>query len=110
MTPTQKRINTERKVIRYLLLVAKAHGYTLRWVWDGEENECPKTDDEALDAVFSVNECTMRFKRDDQPKSHCAVIVLGNSGWDCIADCSEGEGWDEVMAKVSAYCDKLEEA
>lgn len=108
MTPVEKRINTERKVIRHLLSVAWRHGYALTRVWNGECNEYPKTEEQALDEVFSVDECTMRFKHPDQPKSHCAVIVLGNSGWDCIADCSEGEGWDQVMSVMTAYCDRLE--
>lgn len=109
MTPTQKRIETERKVIMTLIRVAKWRGYKLTRIWDGEENQYPRCEKDALDVVFSVDQCTMRFKRDDQSKSHCAVIVLGNSGWDCIADCSEGEGWDAVMEEVTAYTDKLEE-
>lgn len=105
---TEARIAIERRVVRKLIRTAKAHGYGLVRIWDGECNERPTTEAEALEVVFSVDECTMRFKRDDQPKSHCAVIVLGNDGWDCIADNSEGECWDDVIAEMTAYCDKLE--
>lgn len=56
-----------------------------------------------------MDECTILFKHPEQPKAHCAVIILGNSAWECIADSSVGEGWDEVMAEMNEYTDKLQE-
>ena len=110
MTSVEKRLADERKVVRKLIRVAKAHGYELVRIWDGEENEYPKTEQEALDVVFNLDECVMRFKHPEQPKSHCAVIVLGNSGPEVIADSSVGEGWDTVMAVMNEYTDKMEQA
>lgn len=110
MSTVEKRLADERKVIRKLIRVAKAHGYGLSRVWDGECNEYPKTEEQTLDVVFSVDECVMRFKHPDQPKSHCAFIVLGNSAPEVIADCSVGEGWDAVMAEMNEYTDKMEAA
>ena len=107
MTPNEKRMNTERKVVRHLIRTAKQHGYAVTKVYDGEEMVKCKTESEAMDAVFSVDESTIYFKHQDQPKGHCAVIVLGNDGWDAIADCSEGELWDDAIAECDAYSDKL---
>lgn len=105
-----KRMAMERRMVLKLIRVAKEHGYAVTRVDDGEE--CPKCDTEAqaMDAVFAVDESTIRFKHPDQPKTHCAVIVLGNDdGWDCIADCSQGEKWDDVMAVMNTYSDTLVE-
>lgn len=113
MTPfIEKRLAQERQVIRKLLQVARAHNFYLSRVWDGEENEHPTNDDEALDVVFSVDECLMVFRHVDAhaSKGHTAYIVLGNSGPEVIADSSVGEGWDEVMAEMNEYTDKMEAA
>lgn len=42
MTSVEKRLADERKVITVLIRVAKAHGYKLTRVWDGEENQYPQ--------------------------------------------------------------------
>ena len=103
----EARMNMERRMVRRLIRTAKVHGFAVTKVWDGEEYVKCSTEAEAMDAVFSVDESTIRFKHPDQPKSHCAVIVLGNDGWDAIADGSEGEKWDDVMAEMNEYSDKL---
>ena len=106
MTPEQRQ-KIERRIIRRLIRTAKEHGYVLKRIWDGEANERPTTESEAMDVVFSVDECKMVFKHPDDARAHCAVIVLGNDGWDCIADCSEGPRWDEVMVKMDRYTDQF---
>ena len=103
----EQRIAIEKRLVRKLIRIAKASGYKLTKVYDSEEMVKVSTESAAMDAVFSVDESSIYFKRDDQPKGHCAVIVLGNDGWDAIADASMGEGWDDVMEQVSAYGDKL---
>jgi hypothetical protein len=107
-TTLEKRMALERKIVRHLIRTAKAHGYAVTKVWDGEEYVKCQTENIAMDAVFSVDESTIYFKHPDQPKGHCAVIVLGNSGYDSIADNSTGEGWDAVMKECDAYSDKQE--
>jgi len=104
-----KRMALEREVVAKLIEVARKHGYEIKKVDDGEDAVKCSSDAEALDTVFSVDESLMFFKHPDQPKPHCAFIVLGNSGHDAIADHSLGEGWDDVMAEVSAFCDVKEE-
>lgn len=107
MNENEKRMATERKVVRHLIRTAKKHGFAVTKVYDGEEMVKCRTETEAMDTVFSVDESTIYFKHPDQPKGHCALIVLGNDGWDAIGDCSEGELWDDVIAESSTYCDKL---
>ena len=102
-----QRIAIEKRMVRKLIRVAKAHGYKLTKIWDGEQTEKVSTESDAMELVFNLDECRMYFKRDDQPKAHCAVIILGNDGWDAIADCSVGDGWDDVMAVMNDYSDKL---
>lgn len=107
MITLETRMNLERRMIRRLIRTAKAHGFALVRIWDGECNERPRTEREAMEVVFSVDDCKMVFKHPEQSSAHCAVIVLGNDGWDCIADCSEGDRWDDVIAIMNDYSDKL---
>lgn len=110
---TQKQLDNrmaqERMVVRHLIRSAKKSGYAVTKVHDGGDEfvKCV-SEAAAMSAVFSVDESIIYFKHPDQPKGHCAVIILGNSGPECIADHSEGELWDAVMQKVSVYCDKME--
>lgn len=104
-----KRMALEREVVGKLIEVAAKHGYAVTKVDDGEERIKCSTPKEAMDAVFSVDESMVFFKHPDQPKAHCVFIVLGNSGYDCIADNSQGELWDEVMAEINDFCDTKEE-
>ena len=103
------RMAQERRVVRHLIRSAKKAGYAVTGVYDGGDDrvQC-RSEAAAMDAVFAVDESRIYFKHPDQPKGHCAVIILGNSGPECIADCSEGELWDDVMQEVFDYCDKVE--
>ena len=103
----QARIAIERRLVEKLIEVAQAHGYALTKVYDGEERVKVATKNEAMAAVFSVDESVIYFKHPDEPKGHCAVIVLGNDGWDAIADQSQGGKWDYVMAEVDTFADTL---
>ena len=103
----EKRMAMERQVVRHLIRTAKAHGYAVTKVNNGEEMIKCRTETEAMEHVFSVDESTIYFKHPAQPKGHCAVIVLGNAGYEAIADSSVGELWDAVMAECDAYSDKL---
>jgi len=103
------RIEIERKVVSNLIQVATAAGYALHCVDDGEERVRVSTEAEALEAVFAVDESTIRFRHPEEPKSHCAVIVLGNSGWDCVADASMGDRWDAVIEANAVFAESLEQ-
>ena len=103
----EARMNMERRMVRRLIRTAKVHGYAVTKVNDGEEIVKCSTETEAMDAVFAVDESHIYFKHPEEPKGHCAFIVLGNDGWDAIADNSMGGKWDAVMAEMDAYSDKL---
>jgi hypothetical protein len=107
MTDIQKRIEMERKVVAYMIDRAIAHGFTPGYVFDSEERVQTPSKQEMIDAIFSVDISVAYFKHPVITKNHCAVIILGNDGWDAIADSSMGEGWDEVMEEVSAFADEL---
>jgi hypothetical protein len=103
----QKRIEIERKVVRNLIRTAKAHGYALHSVDDGEERHIVKTEREALEAVFAVDESRIYFKHPDEAKRHVACIVLGNGGWDAVADASMGTRWDDAIEEAGRYAEKF---
>lgn len=106
----EQRQAIERKVVRKLVRVAKAHGYEPTKVYDGgDEPVKVRLEREVLDAVFAVDDCLVYFKHPAEAKAHCAVIVLGNSGWDCIVDASMSALWDAVMIEVEAYAEVFEE-
>jgi len=108
MTTIEKRIETERKVVRHLIRTAKKHGFELRAVDNGEERINVPTETEAMEHVFSVDESKVVFRHPSHTKNHVAMIVLGNDGWDAISDSSEGELWDDVMKECNEYADKLD--
>lgn len=102
----EQRQAIERKIVRKLVRVAKAHGYAPTKVYDGgDEPVKVRLEREVLDAVFAVDDCRVYFKHPAEVKAHCAVIVLGNSGWDCITDASTGPAWDAVINEVEAYAE-----
>ena len=104
----EQRQAIERKVVRKLVRVAKANGFRPVRVYDGgDEPVLVRLEQEVLDAVFAVDDCRVYFKHPAEAKAHCAVIVLGNSGWDCIADASMGPLWDPVIKEVGAYAETL---
>ena len=95
-----KRIALEHELAEFLFKTARAGGFIPQKVWDGGEFVRSDDDDKVLiDAIFSVDESTAYFKHATLGV-YCAVIVLGNDGWDAIADCSTGPGWDEVIKAV----------
>lgn len=117
MTQTQaqldKRMAMERDVVAKLIQTAIAAGWTLRGVDDGEEFIATDTEAEAMEHVFSVDESTIFFKKlIDGKKIGCSCfIVLGNDGWDCIADHSVQAAFNaEVTDVMDAYTDALCEA
>jgi hypothetical protein len=64
-----------------------------------------------MDAVFSVDESTIYF--DNGRVTRSAYIVLGNDGYDCIANhsCSNHalayDNFEQIMDQVQEYADKF---
>lgn len=106
----EQRMETERKVVSHLIQTAQKHGYNLTSVDNGEERIKLSTEQEAMEHVFSVDESHIFFKHPEEPKGHCAFIVLGNDGWDAVCDHSCGPGWDAVMEENAKFSDALADA
>lgn len=107
----EKRIAIEKRVVRKLVRVAKAAGWSIPYVYDGGENVKCESEKDIMDAVFSVDESWIKFRKEiDGKMIGCvAYIVLGNDGYDAICDYSALEVFEkEVMEEVNAYCDKLD--
>lgn len=103
----RRRMEQERQVVSYLIQTAAKHGWKLHAVDDGESYHQITKEEDAMEHIFSVDESTVSFRHPDHPKGCVAVIVLGNSGPEAIADCSICPGWDEVMDEVYGYCESL---
>ena len=111
----EQRMEIERKIVRHLIRTMKKHGWNVIAVDDGgDEWEQTKTETEAMDAVFSVDESSIKFhkKIGSVGMTHSACIVLGNDGYDCIADhsYSDKDEFAKIMeSEVDAYVENLEE-
>jgi len=116
----EKRMEIERKVVRHLIRTMKAKGWIISRINDGgepDEDTLNPNETEAMDAVFAVDDATIYFKKGNMLRS--AYIVLGNDGWDCIADhsCSQlteddipsGDDFEAVMDEVQLWCDVSED-
>lgn len=115
MTTATKRQEIERKVVRHLIRTMKAEGWIVYCIFDGEEKVKPLvvTEEQLMDVVFSVDESSITFKKAGFDKGCVAQIVLGNDGYDCIADHSYPSDDHEFVRimdeKVYPYCESLAE-
>lgn len=103
----EKRIAVEKKVVRHLCDTMRKHGWDAIYVDDGgDEAEQTNSTDEVVEAVFAVDEATIAFKKG---RMTCFVqIILGNDGWDCIADYSFTDEFDKIMKEeVDPFSDAL---
>lgn len=111
----EKRMEIERRVVRHLIRSMKAAGWRVAAVDDGDVTKV-NTEEEAMDAVFAVDEARIGFMKETESGTvlRTAYIVLGNDGWDCICDhsCSNAgiaeDDFEKVMDEVvTPYCDKI---
>jgi DNA-binding transcriptional regulator LsrR (DeoR family) len=116
-TTIEKRIEIERRIVRHLIREAKKAGWIAVAVDGGDEVIPVFGETETMDAVFAVDEATIFFWKTpegDKRRTRSALIVLGNDGYDCIADHSAPHeevsfGWNEMMKRVYQYSCKFEE-
>ena len=114
----EQRIEIEKKVLRHLIRSMKGNGWVVVRIDDGgeeDEDTIDPNETEAMDAVFAVDECVIYFRKQVSAtvgKTHYAQIVLGNDGWDCIADHSYAadgsDNFNTIMDEVQDYADKLQ--
>lgn len=102
----EKRIDMERRLVRHLIRTMKKHG----WIVANVDGVKCHTEAEVMDAVFAVDESCIVFEKNKIP--HAVLIVLGNGGYDAIADYiySPDDDFEKIMKEeVDPYADKLEE-
>lgn len=115
MLTVEQRIEIERKVIAFLYAAMLKGGWTVAHVWDGEESVKCHSEEDVLDTVFSVDESAIIFKKTVRGVTlrRTAQIILGNDGYDCIADHSlstedEDDNFLQVMEQeVEPFCESL---
>ena len=112
----EKRQEIERRIVRKLIRSMKAAGWVIARINDGggpDEDALNPNETEAMDVVFAVDEATIYFAKGTCVRH--ALIVLGNDGWDCIADhsCSNHalayDDFETVMDAVQLWCDISED-
>lgn len=115
ISQNDKRMAMERAIVSRLVQTALAAGWSVPAVWDGEDTVSCTSEQDVLEAVFSVDESTIKFRKGREV--HSALIVLGNDGYDCISDTSvngsapgaaDFEG--EVLGPTEAFAQTLQEA
>lgn len=111
-TNTMTRQEIEHTVISHLLIVMREHGWAAVKIDDGgDEWVDVESDDDVINTVFSVDDCTIVFRKGKIER--VALIVLGNGGWDCIADHSMSkvgvpeDDFEETMNEVYGFCEEL---
>ena len=104
-TAVEKRLAIEKRVVLKMIEICAKHGYTLTGGHDGEERHKFADPVTAIGMVFSVDESWLYFKHPNEPKGHTVFLVLGNDGWDVVADCSCSELFDAAMAELDKWID-----
>lgn len=99
----EQRQSIERRLVTRLVETMAQHGWAVTHVNNGEAHIKCGTVSEVLEEVFSVDESSIWFKKDGC-SPHGALIVLGNDGYDAIADYSYAED-DDFMLIVETYVD-----
>lgn len=104
----EQRSAIEKKIVRKLIRVAKAAGFAIAYIDDGEERVKVAGEKEAMDLIFDLDEAGICFK--GQEGRFAVLLVLGNDGYDVIADYSfrEGGAFQAVMKEVDDYVEGLE--
>jgi hypothetical protein len=118
----EQRQEIERKVVRHLIRSMKEKGWIITRINDGgepDEDTLNPNETQAMDTVFSVDESVITFAKQicSNPTKvsirRNAYIILGNDGYDCIADhsCSDntlaGDDFEQIMDEVQEYADKF---
>lgn len=103
---TSSKSDLERKVITHMVEKLKEAGWLPYFVDYGDGAGEPAWNlEQVLEEVFAVEESKVLFMKGHVTKS--VLIVLGNDGYDCIADHSLGGDFEEVMDEVQKYAESL---
>jgi len=103
------RIAVERDVVSKLILMAAEAGWVCTHVDNGDGGVKVTTLEQAMDEAFAADDATLAFRKNGHAMH--VYVVLGNDGWDAVADYSapaeDVEGWNTLMAAHEAYCEAL---
>jgi len=110
----KERAEVERKIVAHRFTTMAAYGWNVDYIFDGEYNVryADWTEAAVLDTVLSVDESLIRFMKSAMRRS--VRIILGNDGYDCIADHSLSDTYqieddfEVVMKLVDDYSTSLE--
>ena len=97
----KRRQEIEPTIVTYVVTVMDECGWKVYAIDDGgDEDVSPKNLKDVIDTVFSVEYSVIRFEKNG--RKHAAVIVLGNSGYDCISDhsFSPSDDFGQIMDEV----------
>ena len=97
----KRRQEIELTIVTYLVTVMDERGWKVYAIDDGgDEDVSPKNLKDVIDTVFSVEYSVIRFEKNG--RKHATVIVLGNSGYDCISDhsFSPSDDFGQIMDEV----------
>ena len=110
----KERSEIERKIVAFLFNTMAQHDWHIDYIFDGGDNVryADWTEADVLDTVFSVDESLIRFMKSAMRRS--VRIILGNDGYDCIADHSLSDTYqieddfEVVMKLVDTYSTSLQ--
>lgn len=89
----RRRAELEYDVIEATIAAVLAAGFELDSVASDEIEPVTNTED-ALRIIFDLDECTLRFRRAGADRLMGLYLVMGNDGWDVIADYTWDGGED----------------
>lgn len=94
------RQRLELAIVRLVLDRAKAEGFEVYAVFDGDEETHTPTVDECLALVFNLDDSVIQFRKGAKDDGYWVRVVLGN-GEDCLGDYGTSPDFDKVMDSVS---------
>ena len=107
----KRRQEIELTIVTYLVTVMDERGWKVYAIDDGgDEDVSPKNLKDVIDTVFSVEYSVIRFEKNK--RNHAAVIIIGNSGYDCISDHSgspSDDFWQIMDEVIAPFCELYEE-
>lgn len=97
----------DKQCLLILMREAAKEGFLPHSVDDGGDRVEVTSEREAIQAIGSVDDSTVYFRKDGDPKRRreCVVVILGNRDYTTLADASCGrEDWDRMLERVHDLC------
>lgn len=97
----------EKKIVRFMLETMKAeHGYWFAVLWDGVPARAMQNVNDAMTAIFAVDQCSIRFYENRENGYRGSVLLVrGNYGWDVICDYSTKI--ESEMKSINDYAESI---